>query len=464
MDQHDLEKLVAQGESERLEFKRSTGELRAGMETLCAMLNNKGGQVLFGVTNDGKIVGQDIADSTLQDVANAIRKIEPTAWIEQLRIPVANGKEVLLLETTQLAGSPFTYDGRPYQRIGPTTSRMPSSEHQHRLLERLHAHERWENQIAKTYTIDDLDLGEIERTHRQAVDVNRLDAPFTSPRDTLDRFELTRGGQVTQAAVVLFARKMLPDFPQCELRMARFRGITKNEFIDQRQVHANAFKLLQEASLFLQRHVAVAGWFEEGKLQRQDRPQYPFLPLREAILNALCHRDYSSYGAAIHLAMYDDRLEIISPGLLPPGITIADLKRDHPSKLRNPLIAEPFYRRALIEKWGRGTQSIVEICLADGYPEPEFLEQAGAVYVRFPAGAYAPPTQVSHGLTQRQRQILAVLSDHREWMVKDILARLQPVPAKRTLQEDLRMLRDLNLVQSTGRGAGARWQLRPKSE
>jgi ATP-dependent DNA helicase RecG len=136
----------------------------------------------------------------------------------------------------------------------------------------------------------------------------------------------------------------------------------QNEFIDQRQIFGHAFQILEEASLFLERHVPVAGWFEEGKWERQEKPQYPFIALREAVVNAICHRDYTIAGGAVHVAMYDDRLEIVSSGLLPPGITVADLKRDHASHLRNPLIAEPFYRRALIEKWGSGTQKIVDIC------------------------------------------------------------------------------------------------------
>src|SRR6202043_2595957 len=89
-----------------------------------------------------------------------------------------------------------------------------------------------------------------------------------------------------------------------------------------------------------------------GKLERQDIPLYPPLALREALVNALCHRDYSIAGGAIFVAIYDDRLEVISLGLLPPGITVADLKQDHASLLRNPLIAGVFYRRGLIEQSG----------------------------------------------------------------------------------------------------------------
>jgi ATP-dependent DNA helicase RecG len=96
----ELQKLIAEsrGEWEHLEFKKTTGELHGGMESLCGFLNGTGGKVLSGVTNAGRIQGQDMADATYQEVANAIRKLDPPAWIEQIRIPVAGTKEVLILE------------------------------------------------------------------------------------------------------------------------------------------------------------------------------------------------------------------------------------------------------------------------------------------------------------------------------------------------------------------------------
>src|SRR5436305_9236615 len=97
-----LQKLIAdsKGEWEHIEFKKSTGELYGGMETLCGFLNGTGGKVLFGVTTAGRVQGQDVADATFQEVANAIRKLDPSAWIEQTRITVSGTKEVLMLATT----------------------------------------------------------------------------------------------------------------------------------------------------------------------------------------------------------------------------------------------------------------------------------------------------------------------------------------------------------------------------
>ena len=246
--------------------------------------------------------------------------------------------------------------------------------------------------------------------------------------------------------------------------MARFKGTDKTEFLDQRQLHGHAFQILDEAIHFILRNIPIAGRIESGQMERQDTPLYPPLALREALVNALCHRDYAIPGGAVSVAIYDDCLEVISTGLLPLGINIADLKRKHGSLLRNPLIAGVFYRRGLIEQWGRGTQKIVDWCVAAGQPEPEFEEQAGAVVVRFRPSGYHPPLRVSHDLTDRQRRVLLILSERGMWKVQDILGGLENPPGLRAIQMDLRLLRDYGLVETRGRGGNARWWLRREGE
>lgn len=459
MDLEALRRLVAEGESERLEFKKTTGELRSAMTTLCALLNGSGGKVLFGVTNSGKILGQDVTDATLREVAGEIRRIEPAATFEQVRVPVREGKEVLCLGTTTAPDLPYTYDGRPYNRVGPTTSLMPQPEYRRRLMARSIALHRWENQPAEGFSLSDLDTEEIDRSVRAAIHCGRLESQPSGPLDSLDRFQLRIDGQLLRAAVVLFGRKFTPYYPQCTVRLACFKGIDKSEFLDQRQLHGHAFQILDEAMHFILRNIPIAGRFVPDKLERQDVPLYPPLALREALVNAICHRDYTIAGGAIFVAIFDDRLEVISSGLLPPGITVPDLKREHQSKLRNPLVAGVFYRRGLIEQWGRGTQKILDWCVAAGQPEPEFEERAGDVVVRFRPSGYHPPLRVSHDLSARQREILEILGNGERRRFQDVLARLSSPPAPRTLRDDLQMLKKLGLVRSGGRSVGARWWL-----
>lgn len=159
------------------------------------------------------------------------------------------------------------------------------------------------------------------------------------------------------------------------------------------------------------------------------------------------------------MAIYDDRLEIWSDGGLPPSLTVDDLSRDHPSLLRNPIIADVMYRRGLVERWGRGTQKIIDLCLEEGHPRPEFIEQAGAVGVRFLSSGYVPPLRIAYDLTERQREILGMISSTDEIPFRLIRDGLLDPPADRTIRDDLAFLKGVGLIGSKGFGRGAVWYL-----
>jgi ATP-dependent DNA helicase RecG len=435
--------------------------LSRAAETICGFLNGHGGVVVFGVSSEKEIIGQTVSDGTLQDVAQCLRRFEPPAPVRIQRITLPeSGRELLLLRADASHESrPFTFDGRPYERIGSTTSVMPQEKYQRLLLDRAHSSQRWEN-LPAALPLDDLDQEEILRTVRLGVAAGRM-SPSTPANvaDVLDRFGLRVQGLVLNAAVVAFGRRMLPDYPECQLRMARFRGADKTEFLDQRQTNGHALQLLEEAIQFLTRHLPVAGRIEPGVFERVDAPLFPPVALREALVNAFCHRDYSIAGSSVSLAIYDDRLEIWSDGTLPFGLSIGDLKRDHLSRPRNPLIAEVFYRRGLVERWGRGTQKIVELCVQAGHPEPEFVEQAGAVGVRFLPSAYIAPHRIAHDLTTRQRRILQGLAGRQEIGFGELRSLVAPTAAVRTLRDDLLHLKRLGMIGLRGRGRGALWFL-----
>ena len=221
-----------------------------------------------------------------------------------------------------------------------------------------------------------------------------------------------------------------------------------------------AFFLLEEATTFFRRHLSIAGRFVPGQLQRQDTPEYPVFALREAVVNALIHRSYVNEGGAVSVAIFDNRLEVWSEGLLPFGQQPADLKQPHTSRPRNPRIASVFYRRGLIEAWGRGTQRIVELCLAAGLPEPEFGQQAGSTWVRlWPGVGTAVGPSPGKRLSSRQKIILGELEQRGTMALREIRAILEEPPADRTIQRDLKRLEELRLLVSTGRGRGAMYRL-----
>lgn len=464
MDLEELQHIVADGESETVELKKSTAQLSRAGETLCAFLNGRGGRVLIGVTPSRKVIGQQVSDSTMRDTARVLERLEPPAHIDIERVPLDDGNEVLVLGTSELrVDVPFTFGGRPYRRVGTTTSVMPQTQYQQLLLERGHSRCRWENAPAEGVKIDDLDQEEILRTVRFGIEAGRLpEATGTDLAEILDRLKLRHEGRLLDAAVVLFGKDPMPDYPQCHLRLACFKGIDKSEFLDNRQVYGHVFHLLEEGMAFLLRHLPIAGRFEPGRIERIDEPLFPVAALREAFVNALCHRDYAITGGCVSAAIFDDRLEIWSDGTLPFGLKPEDLKRPHKSLPRNPLITGVFYRRGLVEEWGRGTQMIVDLCVQAGHPEPEFVEQTGAVGVRFLPSGYIAPHRVVHDLTQRQREILQLIAHEQPIPLREIMRRLASPPAVATVRDDLYHLKRIGLLDSRGRGRGAVWFLRPE--
>ena len=392
MNKRELARLIKKNEGQNLEFKRSTGELKEALQTLCAFLNGAGGMVLFGVRPDGSAEGQQVSDQTLREISQAFDRFEPTADIKTKRIPVGPGREVLALSVEGTSDSiPFTYDGRPYERVNSTTRKMSQEKYERLLLERLHKKRRWENLPADNITLKDIDREEVFRILRIAQSVGRFNEPLgRNLGDVLDRLLLRENGQILQAAVVLFGKKFLPHYPQCELRMARFRGTDKTEFLDQRMLRGPAFKLLEEAQLFCQRHFPLPAKIVPTQMQRVENPLIPYDALREILVNALIHRDYSIAGGAVSLAIFDDRVEIWSAGTFPRGITPEKLSKAHISVQRNPIIADTFHRAGLIEKWGRGTNRVIDMCKEAGLQPPVFEEITAAAVVTFHVNVLGP--------------------------------------------------------------------------
>jgi len=293
----------------------------------------------------------------------------------------------------------FTYEGRPFERVGSTTRRMPQAKYERRLVERGHAKRRWENLPAEGLALKDLDRKEILRTRELAIQQNRI-SPDTR-RDIgeiLDRLGLRANSIFTQAAQVLYGKRFLPDYPQCLLKMGRFRGTEiTGEIVDNRQEHMNAFAMVREGMAFLERTMPLGARFPEGKIFREDRFPVPLDALREILLNAVMHRDYSHYSGYVAIVVFDDRIEIRSYGRLPTGITVDQLSRRHDSKPANPLIAGSFHRTGAVEVWGRGANRVITMCRKHGAPPPRFEERQDFVIVTFRARLVAEDTAAVSG-------------------------------------------------------------------
>lgn len=430
--------------------------------TVCAMLNHQGGFVLFGVAPDGKVEGQQVSERTVEEVSAEFQRIEPSALPGMERVPTSGNREVLLVRVSQGTAKPYRYRGIAYRRVGNTTVAMANTEYNQMPFERMHSEQRWENQPATGWSMEDLEVTEIQRTVSEAIRRGRLVDPGTrEPAELLRGLGLLRDGILWRAAAVLFGKTERIEFemPQCLLRVARFRGVDRMEFLDNRQFLGNAFALLASAERFLQETLPIAGRFESGRMARIDAPLYPPLATREALANALCHRDYAIGGGSVGVAVYDDCLEVTSSGRLHFGLTPEKLFLPHESRPWNPLIARTFYRRGIIEEWGRGTLKMAELTTSAGLPHPEIEDEGELVTVRFHNPHFVASAPDPRELSEQQQVILELLArSDRSLALREIRALLGLQTNERRLRKDLSILKAWGLVDVTGYGRGARWK------
>jgi ATP-dependent DNA helicase RecG len=249
--------------------------------------------------------------------------------------------------------------------------------------------------------------------------------------------------------VVLFGKHPARRFPQVRIRAARFKGAdTVTDFSDNRIFEGNAFELIESAEQFLRAHIAIASELPIQGVRRADTPAYPWRALREAVLNAIVHRDYASFDGGLSLAIYDDRIEIWNSGSLPSGITVESLKGPHPSRPHNPDIANVMFLRGYIERWGLGTRMILSRCLDSGLPEPEWLTDSGGVTLIIRLTPKSKGTE----LNSRKVGLLRKLKTGERILPSDYFALVSSEAKERRARQDLLEMSKAGYLRREGKG------------
>lgn len=473
MEIAQIQLLIANGESKTIEYKQSVAELDKLGKSICGMLNTQGGYGFIGITDSGKIVGTEVTDSTKKKLTEFLHHFDPPVNLTIEYIALSNtGRYVVSIVCEFIkANGPYTFKGRAYTKTEAGIVPMPSEKYKKLLLEHAGISKAWESISANGYTINDLDVDEIIKTAKLGLKEGRIpvDERTNDIADILIHFDLVQQGMLNNAAMVLFAKKMPSNYSQCFIRMGRFIDDTMDVALDSRQLRGNAFQVLSEAQDFVNRHIPIASHYNPNQFERIDEAALPLLAVREAIINAICHRDYSQPAGDISLLIFNDRLEIHNIGHLYGDLTIEQLSQRHPSRRRNEKIAQVFFARGLIDRWGGGTRRILRLCNEKGLPTPLFSESTDGFLVQFffkePIGSHEKANSLNAfnfpaELPQREIQILQILSAEKALPLKIIVERLNTSVAPRTIGDNLAHLKNMGLVDTMGIGRGAKWFLK----
>ena len=367
-------------EDERTEHKRSTGEMREGMESIASILNKHGhGTLYFGVRNDGEVVGQDVSDKTLRDVSQAVgNRIEPRIYPQIERLETPDGRAYVKV-TFSGDERPYACDGRYRIRSADEDVPLSASALENMMLERAAGRDPWDGRSSGK-PVSTVDEEVLRRYVARGVQAKRIPFQYTDIRDVLSRLGLLCEDEtLTNAAMVCFT-----DRSQVGLRMGVLADSDRVNILDNQQVSGPLFSLVDAGETYIVNNIRRAFVIDASvSLQRREVPEIPLDAIREALYNAFSHRVYET-NAAVQIDIFWDSVDIYSPGPFPPGVLPDDFLagRSAASNPRNVLIAQTLYRSGDIESYGTGLQRIRRSCEAQGTPV-EVFERASSVHVKF---------------------------------------------------------------------------------
>lgn len=303
-------------ETETLEFKKSTGELKEAMHSICAILNkHQHGELYFGVKPDGTVVGQVVTEESLREVSQKIKNfIEPRIYPEISKV-VLDGRDCIHVK---FSGNQIPYFAYNVARIRVADEDLVMSREEITkfLLQSGQEGNRWENLVSNK-TVYDVDEELLKKYVKQAHDVGRIAISYTDKKTVLNQLELTEGDMLLNAGKVLFGDDILQD-----VQMAIFATNERLTFNDIQRYHGSVLKLVDIAENYIKSNIHWKVEFT-GELQRKEIPEIPVDAIREALLNSFCHKDYSS-GESNEVAIYKNRIEIYNPGTFPEGLEPQD--------------------------------------------------------------------------------------------------------------------------------------------
>lgn len=365
-----LEELLTKEEGKVLKFKENTKSLPKIIQTIVAFANTAGGTLIIGIKDKTKeVIGLRNILEEEERIANAIADSVSPLLIPSLQLHTWRDRDLLLISVPHSFG-PYYIKSKgieegTYVRFGSTNRLADATT----ILEiqRLKEHKYFDEQPNFDCAVNEINF-DLAKELFAKISKKLTDRTAKSLGLIVQHHakELPSNG-----AVLLFADHYREFFPDAIIRLGRFLGIDKSQILDQQDLEIPISKALEPIIVFIRRHTSLAA--EIGEMRRKDIPQYPPAVVREAVINALLHTDYSIKGSSIQVAIFDDRIEITNPGCLPFGLSF-EAALSGISQLRNRVIGRVFRELNLIEQWGSGLGRMINICEQQGISLPKFEE------------------------------------------------------------------------------------------
>ena len=454
-------------EHQQIEWKESWRD--EYLRWICGFANAEGGVLDIGRNDKGVIVGVPNAAKLLEEIPNKVRDI--LGIMVEVNLREEAGKEWVQIRVEPYP-SPISYKGEYHYRSGSTKQELKGAALERFLMKKRGRH--WDGVPLPGFTASQCTPEAVRHFKDQGIKSGRLDTSVKneSVEHLLEKLQLTEAPYLKRSAALLFGKDPEKYFTGAYIKVGFF--VTDDNLIYQDVIGGNLFQQVEKTLELIYFKYLKASIRYEG-LQRIESYPFPRAALREALLNAVVHKDYSS-GIPIQISVYADRLVLWNPGQLPPDWTLARLLGKHPSTPYNPLLAYAFFLSGYIESWGRGIEKIAHECEEHGIKPPDYDSGMSGLMLTFHASAaylaLINPKPIGHVASGRATEkgggkmsgkmsgkMMRLLETEPGITIPELALRMKRTD--RTVERLIRHLKSEKRIARVGPAKGGHWEVLP---
>ncbi len=435
-------------ESQNIEFKVAWRD--EYLKWICGFANAYGGTIFIGKDDSGNVIDLGDAKKLLEEIPNKVRDILGILVDVNLH-QTDHGKFIKIL--VEQYPYPVNYKGQYHYRSGSTKQELKGAALDKFLLQK--KGKRWDGVPVPNVSTNDLKQETFDFFRKRAFRSQRIDEESLADSNVhlIENLQLKEGKFLKRASILLFHPNPEKYITGAYIKIGFFESDSDLRFQD--EIHGNLFEQIEKTTELIFTKYIKALISYEG-LNRVETYEYPKEAIREALLNAVAHKDYSG-GVPIQISVYTDKLLIWNEGQLPENWTIKNLLKKHASRPYNPDIANTLFRSGYIESWGRGTIKIINECKKAGIPEPVFTYNSSDISVEFRKDIFNEKHLQS--LDLNVRQVKAVLYVKEKGRITNKEYQDINNTTDRTALRDLETLIELKIIKRIGEKKGAYYEL-----
>ncbi|MCE5346035.1 MAG: putative DNA binding domain-containing protein [Bacteroidales bacterium] len=389
-------------ENQSIEFKETWKD--EYLKWICGFANANGGTIFIGKNDKGEIVPIENAKKLLEDIPNKVKDTLGILVDVNLHHTVKGDFIEIIVESYPY---PVNYKGQYHYRSGATKQELKGAALDKFLLQR--KGKRWDGVPLPNISVAELKQEALDFFRKRALKSQRIEEDVLTDSNELliENLQLIENAFLKRAAILLFHPNPEKYITGAFIKIGFFE--TDDDLKFQDEIHGNLFEQIEKAMDLLFTKYIKAEISYEG-INRVEKYEYPKDAVREALLNAIAHKDYSG-GVPIQISVYNDKIIFWNEGQLPENWTVENLLTKHPSKPYNPDIANALFRSGYIESWGRGTLKMIKVCIDAGLPKPLYYYDMSGFFVEFRKNIFSEKYLKSLGLSDRQEKAIIFIKE-----------------------------------------------------